>query len=150
MQRSGHHPPFGAHRGVPRTMVCFHPNAKSSTLISSRTFTFTGGLSQFHLLRASRRPYLYTSPSSVMPNDSVNEHRSFANFTSPSDVVSTLCGSRCIRSDSSARPRCCSVRAVSVSSSPSRYSPPASSRYVMWNCPLANSFTGCGSGTGRG
>ena len=41
-------------------------------------------------LEPSHRAYLYTSPSSVMPYDSVNEHRNFVNLTSPSDVVSTF------------------------------------------------------------
>ena len=98
----------------------------------------------------SHRPYLYTSPSSVMPYDSVNEHRNFVNFTSPSDDISTFCGSLCMRSDSSVLPCCCSVRAVSVSSNPSWYSAPASSRNVIWNWPLANNAMGRGSGTSRG
>ena len=50
LSRALHPPVISFYRGVPRTMVCFQPNARSSTLISSKTFTFMGGLIQFHLV----------------------------------------------------------------------------------------------------
>ena len=106
-------------RGVPKTIVCFHPKAMSSTLMSSRIFIFDGEDSQFHLsINTKHYTHLYTSPSSVMPYESVNEQRSFLNLMPSTDFISTGTGSRCMRSDSSRFDCSPIVRYVSESSSP--------------------------------